>query len=714
MSRLAIAEFFFIILFSKFGLILSYDDDFRPFFTYCGTNNTNIDLDSSFSKLFSDLSSKADSSNDGSATTSVNAGTPYQLNGLIMCYIDSSQDHCSQCLNFSIINASKICPGSSTATFTYGWCFLRYSPNNFIATVTFDEYPNIYRNDIKSNSTTLIETVYELMYSLRLEATNSSNFYSYGNRTDPGMNRLVYGLVQCSKDLDAISNCGLCLNYAVGNLSDFMPNEYLSIGTRLSFMSCYIRYELYPLPLLTFKSPAPAPSPAPIPGPPTRIPGAPVPIPGLPSSILSPPSIAGSSGSTTKHIVIAAISAFGALLFLSVSAVCFWRMLRTRQISTKRENGEQSGSLSRSRVKEDASLECSISGNCHVFLLSELKSATDNFSEDNRLGGGGFGSVYKGVLHDGKEIAVKRLDGGSKQGFLEFKTEVELLAKLKHRNLVKLLGYCTEKNEKLLCYEYLPSKSLDRILFATDKIKREKLSWHTRYKIIEGISSGLQYLHIESGYKIVHRDLKPENILMDEDMNPKISDFGLARLYQDHQTQMATSIIAGTYGYMAPEYAMHGMYSEKSDVYSFGILLMEIVTGRKNSSFCNNLIVYSLVSYVAQRWAQGEVEVLKDPVLEDACMSQLSRCIQIGLLCVQQNPINRPNMDAINLMLRNDSIDIPALPRIYMSRPDLLVYQYSISTTTTNSSLTTGDHSSSTEAGEAKSTDKTTAMLDHW
>ncbi|KAJ3691629.1 hypothetical protein LUZ61_020793 [Rhynchospora tenuis] len=623
-----------------------------------------------------------------------------------MCYMDSYRDNCSQCLNFSITNASKICPGSNTATFTYGWCFLQYSPDNFLATISLDKKPYIYRNYENSNSSTFIKTVSKLMDSLRQEAANSPNLlYAYGNRTDTGMNQLVYGLVQCSKDLDA-SNCGLCLNYAVGNLSDYMSNLNRSIGIRLSFMSCYIRYELYPLPFLTFKSPAPAPSPAPIPG-------QPAPIPGLPSPISSPPSNAGSSGSTTKHVVIAATSAFGALLFLSVSGVCFWKMLRSKQISTKRANDEQSGSISRSQVKEDSSLECSISGSCRVFLLSELKSTTNNFSEDNRLGGGGFGSVYKGVLHDGQEIAVKRLDGGSKQGFLEFKTEVELLAKLKHRNLVKLLGYCMEKNEKLLCYEYLPSKSFDRILFATDKIKREKLSWHTRYKIIEGISSGLQYLHLESGYKIVHRDLKPENILLDEDMNPKISDFGLARLYEDNQTQMATSIIAGTYGYMAPEYAMHGMYSEKSDVYSFGILLMEIVTGRKNSSFCNNLIASSLVSYVGQHWAQGEVEVLKDPVLEDLCISQLSRCIQIGLLCVQQNPVNRPNMNAINLMLRNDSIDIP---RINMSRPDLLVYQYSISTTTTtNSSLTTGDHTSSTEAGEAKSIDNsTTAMLDHW
>ncbi|XP_078149512.1 cysteine-rich receptor-like protein kinase 6 [Carex rostrata] len=315
-----------------------------------------------------------------------------------------------------------------------------------------------------------------------------------------------------------------------------------------------------------------------------------------------------------------------------------------------------------------------------MFMLSELKSATNNFSDENKLGQGGFGPVYKGTLPDGKQIAVKTLAGWSKQGFQEFKNEVELLGNLRHKNLVKLIGYCMNKNQKLLCYEYLPYGSLDCILFASDEIKREKLSWQTRYKIIEGISSGLQYLHKESGLKIVHRDLKPSNILLDEDMNPKISDFGLARLYQDDETHKETSVIAGTYGYMAPEYAMHGMYSEKLDAYSFGMMLLEIVTGINNSSFRNNQLASSLVNHVWQHWDKHEVEVLKDPTLEDACLKQLSRCIHIGLLCVHESPMSRPNMAEINLMLRNDSNKIPALPAA-PSRPQLLLSQNSRSST---------------------------------
>ncbi|XP_078149435.1 cysteine-rich receptor-like protein kinase 8 isoform X2 [Carex rostrata] len=561
-------EVFFIVLCSRFGVLLSGSEDYNPFFEDCGPNSTqNINLQSNLNELFSKLKSKAYSSDIGFATTFINGGQPNQINGLIMCYTDSSQDNCLDCIDFSLKNATQICPNSSNATFTYSWCFLRYSNENFIASLSLNQYPNPYWNQNNvSNPRTFIETVSELMNSLRLEAMSSNLLYAYGNKTDPGINQTVYGLVQCTRDLeDHPELCGLCLQTTIGNLSSALT-ERPSRGARFSSTSCYIRYELdYALPVLNFKPLAPAPGPSP---------------PNMP-----PSSNATSRGSRTKQVAILVISALGALLFIFVACVCFWRRKQRKKIITG------------SQEIEISSLECAASGDCRMFVLSDLKSATYNFSEDNKLGEGGFGSVHKGELRDGKIIAVKRLAGWSKQGFLEFKNEVELLAKLKHKNLVKLLGYCLERNEKLLCYEYLPCGSLDVILFATDKKKRENLSWQTRYKIIEGISSGLQYLHIESGFKIIHRDLKPSNILLDEDMTPKIADFGLARLYQDDQTHKETSMIAGTYGYMAPEYAMHGMYSEKLDVYSFGIMLLEIVTGTKNSSFCNNQLASNLISH---------------------------------------------------------------------------------------------------------------------
>ncbi|XP_041023106.1 G-type lectin S-receptor-like serine/threonine-protein kinase B120 isoform X2 [Juglans microcarpa x Juglans regia] len=216
-----------------------------------------------------------------------------------------------------------------------------------------------------------------------------------------------------------------------------------------------------------------------------------------------------------------------------------------------------------------------------IFNFNCLQHATNYFSEENKLGEGGFGTVYK--LPGEQEIAVKRLSRRSGQGLEEFKTEIILIAKLQHRNLVRLLGCCIQGEEKMLIYEYMPNKSLDYFLF--DTTKQALLDWRKRFAIIEGIARGLLYLHRDSRLRIIHRDLKASNILLGEDMNPKISDFGMARIFGGNQHEAKTNRVVGTYGYMSPEYAMEGLFSMKSDVYSFGVLLLEIVSGRRNTSF---------------------------------------------------------------------------------------------------------------------------------
>ncbi|KAJ0983484.1 hypothetical protein J5N97_011739 [Dioscorea zingiberensis] len=211
--------------------------------------------------------------------------------------------------------------------------------------------------------------------------------------------------------------------------------------------------------------------------------------------------------------------------------------------------------------------------------LNTIHSATENFSIANKLGEGGFGPVYKGKLGDGQEIAVKRLAKTSVQGRIEFKNEVLLIAKLQHRNLVRLVGCCIEAEERLLVYEYMPNNSLDFFLFGNSKDR--VLDWQTRFKIIMGIARGLLYLHQDSRLRVIHRDLKASNILLDEGMNPKISDFGIARIFGD-EAEGNTRKVVGTYGYMSPEYAMQGIFSQKSDVFSFGVVVLEIITGKKN------------------------------------------------------------------------------------------------------------------------------------
>ncbi|GKD63611.1 G-type lectin S-receptor-like serine/threonine-protein kinase, partial [Tanacetum coccineum] len=217
------------------------------------------------------------------------------------------------------------------------------------------------------------------------------------------------------------------------------------------------------------------------------------------------------------------------------------------------------------------------------FSLTTISKSTNDFSDDNKLGEGGFGPVYRGVLDDGREIAVKRLSKTSRQGLNEFKNELKFIAKLQHRNLVKLLGYCNQGDESMLIYEYMPNKSLDLFIF---EINRSSiLDWSKRFHIIQGIARGLLYLHQDSRFKIVHRDLKAGNILLDVDLNPKISDFGLARMFKEHENEANTKRVVGTLGYISPEYAVEGTYSEKTDVFSYGVIVLEIVSGKKNREF---------------------------------------------------------------------------------------------------------------------------------
>ncbi|KAL4368385.1 hypothetical protein GQ457_05G029750 [Hibiscus cannabinus] len=291
------------------------------------------------------------------------------------------------------------------------------------------------------------------------------------------------------------------------------------------------------------------------------------------------------------------------------------------------------------------------------FNLSCIATATKNFCEENRLGQGGFGTVYKGELPGGEQIAVKRLSGKSGQGLIEFKTEIMLIAKLQHRNLVRLLGCSIKGEEKLLIYEYMPNKSLDNLLF--DEAKKAELDWRTRFSIIEGIARGLLYLHRDSRHRIIHRDLKASNILLDAEMNPKISDFGMARMFGRNQNEANTVRVVGTYGYMSPEYAMEGLFSVKSDVYSFGVLLLEIVSGERNNSF-RSFDHTSLLTYAWQLWSEDKVMDMVDPCIRDSCSpNEVLKCIQIGMLCVQDSPSHRPKMDAVVVFLESEAATFP-------------------------------------------------------
>ncbi|XP_027342924.1 G-type lectin S-receptor-like serine/threonine-protein kinase At4g27290 [Abrus precatorius] len=308
-----------------------------------------------------------------------------------------------------------------------------------------------------------------------------------------------------------------------------------------------------------------------------------------------------------------------------------------------------------------------------IFDLSTIANATNNFFIRNKLGEGGFGPVYKGTLSNGQDIAVKRLCNNTGQGPKEFINEVNLIANLQHRNLVKLLGCCIQDDERILIYEFMTNRSLDYFIF--DETKKSLLLWPKRFQIICGIARGLLYLHEDSRLRIIHRDLKTSNILLDKNMNPKISDFGLARTFGGDEAEVKTKRVVGTYGYISPEYAARGNFSVKSDVFSFGVIALETVSGKKNKEYFDHHNL-DLLGHAWILWCEERpLELIDESLRKTIALAEADvlRCIHIGLLCVQERPEDRPDMSAVILMLNGEK----KLPR--PREPAFYPHQYSSS-----------------------------------
>ncbi|XP_054777224.1 G-type lectin S-receptor-like serine/threonine-protein kinase At4g27290 [Prosopis cineraria] len=353
-----------------------------------------------------------------------------------------------------------------------------------------------------------------------------------------------------------------------------------------------------------------------------------------------------------KHIIIIVAVSVGSAIVVLVSWLIIKRWRREGAIEA-----EIQLVLNRSRSELPS------------FKIDIIEAATKNFSVCNKIGEGGFGPVYKGKLASGQEIAVKRLSESSGQGLQEFKNEVITISQLQHRNLVKLLGCCIHKDDRMLIYEYMPNQSLDSLLF--DETKRSTLTWQQRLDIIVGVARGILYLHRDSRLRIIHRDLKASNVLLDSEMNPKISDFGMARMFGRDQTEAKTNRLVGTYGYMPPEYAIDGHFSFKSDVFSFGVLLLELLSGKKNKGFFHPDHKLNLLGHAWKLWTEENALELMDTILENQFpASEALRCIQVGLSCVQQNPEDRPTMSQVLLMLDSDTVSLPqpGRPGMYSER----------------------------------------------
>ncbi|XP_058219059.1 cold-responsive protein kinase 1-like [Rhododendron vialii] len=316
--------------------------------------------------------------------------------------------------------------------------------------------------------------------------------------------------------------------------------------------------------------------------------------------------------------------------------------------------GRRDGSSTKRSTELDE--ELSSVHNLNLFTYKELRIATDDFCPTNKVGEGGFGSVYKGRLKNGKIAALKVLSAQSKQGVREFLTEIKVIADIEHENLVKLYGCCAEGDHRILVYSYLENNSLAQTLLGGGDSSM-LFGWRTRTRICIGVAQGLAFLHEEVRPHIVHRDIKASNILLDKDLTPKISDFGLAKLIPANMTHVSTRV-AGTIGYLAPEYAIRGQLTRKADVYSFGVLLVEIVTGRRNMNSRLPIAEQYLLGRTWELYERSELVGLVDTSLNGEFDAEVAcRFLKIGLLCTQDAPNIRPFMSTVVKMLTGE-IDI--------------------------------------------------------
>ncbi|KAM7493474.1 hypothetical protein LguiB_028083 [Lonicera macranthoides] len=485
-----------------------------------------------------------------------------RTNALALCRGDVDQETCGRCVYNTTLKLREICPNQKEAIGGYDFCMLRYSNRSVEDPISI----SLWNINNVSNVAQFNEDLRTLMDSLIPRAAGGGPLRKFASGNVRGPDFLtIYGLVQCTPNLSE----DLCENCLVGAARGIPGCCEGKAGGRVIRPSCSVRFEVDPF---FNETPANAPPPLPPPSPP-------------------PPGRDYNTTRTTITIVVPIV------VFVMLVVVGFFFIIKRKKRKPK-ETFE---------AEDDISTVESLQ-----YDFGTIRTATNNFSETNKLGQGGFGAVYKGSLQNGLEIAVKRLSTNSGQGELEFKNEVLLVAKLQHRNLVRLLGFCLEGIERLLIYEYVPNASLDHFIF-------------------------------------------------DEEMNPKIADFGMARLFERDETQGNTSRIVGTYGYMAPEYAMHGQFSVKSDVFSFGVLVLEMVSGQRNNCFRNGENVEDLLSYAWKNWKEQGGTNLIDPILRSnsSPIRDIMRCIHIGLLCVQENPTNRPTMASIVLMLSSFSLSLP-------------------------------------------------------
>lgn len=561
---------------------------------FCGTVKTPLtNFIPTFVKEMESLSQLVNTNHWG--TNFVNSTPP--MYGLAQCFQDLSHTDCLLCYAASRTKLPRCLPSISARIYLDG-CFLRYDNYSFYQEATnplIDTVNCSSKYGVEVNEVSKVEFVKNVGVLIENVTKAAVGNKGFAVAEVKG----VYALAQCWKTVGS-DGCRECLEKAgKAVISECLPRRE---GRGLN-AGCYLRYSTEKF----YYDNGEAQN--------------------------------GHGFSRTGAIVAIVLSAVAFLmLFLFAAYAGYARLLRIKE---ERNNiGQISTSIDRASLN---------------FKYETLEKATDYFNPSRKIGQGGAGSVYKGTLPNGKIIAVKRLIFNTRQWVDDFFNEVNLISGIQHKNLVKLLGCSIEGPESLLVYEYVPNRSLDQFIF--DKNKVQILNWRQRFDIIVGTAEGLAYLHGGAKVRIIHRDIKSSNVLLDENLTPKIADFGLVRCFAADQSHLSTGI-AGTLGYMAPEYLVRGQLTEKADVFSFGVLVLEIVCGRRNNSFIEDSS--SLLQTVWKLYKTNKLVEAVDPCLRDKFPGkEASDVLQIGLLCTQASVALRPSMEEVVQMLTSKDCEIP-------------------------------------------------------
>jgi hypothetical protein len=530
--------------------------------------------------------------------------------GIAQCRGDLDASACGGCVE----QASKALLQNCNTFLAYiylGRCFLLYQTFDFHTKVIFLDglFCNNTNNTNSSDARIFDWSTASLLTQLVVNTVNASNA-GYSTLSGKG----VYAMAQCWKEL-SMDNCRLCLNSAYQQLINCPQG---SLANWVLYESCIIRYDRY------------------------KFYGDPV----LHNSGSSVQSRKGMD----RHVPVIVGSTIATASIVMFLGVIVWKARAIRHWYNKIFFPPNSG-LSNSSL----GYSTAISKSKLNYKFQTLQIATKNFNEANKLGQGSSGSVYKGELTEGREIAVKRLFSNKEQAVKEFFNEVDLVSRVQHKNLVQLFGCSVDGPDRLLVYEYVPNKSLDYFLFG-DENMRKVLNWQRRFDIILGVAAGMTYLHEQSEIRIIHRDIKASNILLDRHFKPKIGDFGLARYFAEDHSHLSTGI-AGTLGYVAPDYVVHGQLTEKVDVYSFGVLVLEIISGRKNrSQFYTS---QSLLALVWNHYLSHTLSNIIDDNIEKDYNDEVKQVAGIALLCTQASATLRPLMSKVITLLTSNE---PCLP----------------------------------------------------